>query len=123
MSARTQLAGKLKTDLDKKRFSVIDAETLPDAISKPTVVIRHRDYTPAPNALGTMIATFVVTLVSAKTEPRAAEDDLDLNLPDVLAVLRTVRDLVITRATKVAVREQYFGFDISLTLPVNVTNP
>jgi hypothetical protein len=122
MSARTQLAAKLAADLDSKLFAVIDAETLPDQISKDTVIVRHQDYTPAPNALESLVASFIITLATPKLEPRAAEDDLDDRWPDVLAALRSARGLVFTKASKVIVNGKYPGIDITITIPVSITD-
>jgi len=118
MSARTQLADKLTTKLNRRRFAVIPAETLPDQIDagRCAVVVRFRDYEPAPNALGNLVASFIVTLATATTDPRTAEDELDARLAEVIAAIDSF-GIVWTKAEKVTVKAAYPGFDITLTVP------
>ncbi|MCU1439993.1 MAG: hypothetical protein JWP85_990 [Rhodoglobus sp.] len=117
MSARKQLAAALKTALPK--VTVLDVEDMPDALSKPTLIVRFHDYTPAPNAQGSTFAGFVVTIASHHTDRDKAEDALDALLADVLPAVLNFPTATWTRCNK-ALLGQYLAFDIDVTLLVDV---
>lgn len=119
MSARTQLAAALKTALPK--YAHFDTENVPDTLSKPTIVVRFRNYVPAPNAQGNLFAEFIVTVASPHTDPQKAEDDLDDRLAAVLAVLQAYPALTWSRAAKAQLKSAYLAFDITISLPVDIT--
>lgn len=116
MSARTQLADELDNRLPK--INVLKVEEMPDALSRPTIVVRFHEYTPAPNAQGSMFATFVVTVASHHKDRSKAEDALDGLLDDVLGALHGISTATWARARK-ALMGQYLAFDIDVTLPTN----
>lgn len=118
MSARKQLAAALKTALPKT-ILVHDVEEMPDALSKPTLVVRFHAYTPAPNAQGSMFAEFVVTLASQHKDRSRAEDHLDDLLAMVLPALRGMPAATWSSARK-ALMGSYLAFDIDVSLPVDV---
>ncbi len=116
MSTRTTLADALRAGLPKTKFDVRDVEDLPDRLSKATVFVRHRDFTPAPNP-GTIFATFIVTLASQHIDRAKAEDDLDELLPLVLELLDAQLGLTWSRAARVLLKETYLGYDIEARIP------
>lgn len=119
MSARSQLASTLKTALPTMR--VVGTERAPDKFIKPTVVIRQRDYTPAGNAQGTLLAGLVISIYSHILDIEKAEDALDAALPDLLAALHAIPSITWKRAAKVLYADTYLGFDVEVTIPVNVS--
>lgn len=114
MSARKQVAAHLKTALPK--ITVLDVEEMPDALSRPTLIVRFHEYTPAPNAQGNMFAAFVVTIASQNKDRSKAEDALDGLLDDVLAALRSTPNATWSKARK-ALLGPYLAFDIDVSLP------
>lgn len=119
MSARKQLAAHLNTALGRKVY-VLDVEDEPDALSRPTCIVRFHSYEPAPNALGSLFATFIVTIASHYTDRAKAEDALDALLPDITQALAGIPGLTWTRANKALLAGKYLAFDIDATLPVDV---
>lgn len=114
MSARTQVAAHFATALPK--ISVLQVEEMPDALSKPTLIVRFHEYTPAPNAQGNLFATFVVTIASNHKDRGKAEDALDGLLDEVLGAIRTIPTATWTKARK-ALLGNYLAFDIDVTIP------
>lgn len=112
MSARTALAAALRTALPPRLFDVRDEEDLPDKPTKTVVIVRHRDYTPAPNAAGTMLSTFLVTIATHHIDRSKAEDALDDRVPAVLEALENHAGLTWSRASRVLLKETYLGYDV-----------
>jgi len=118
MSARKQLAAALKTSLPKT-IRVLDVEEMPDALTKATLIVRFHEYTPAPNAQGSMFATFVVTIASHHKDRTLAENHLDALIAVVLPAFRTMPSATWSRARK-ALLTSYLAFDIDVSLPVDI---
>lgn len=122
MSARTQLADKLGDALDKKSYLVIPAATIPDAPGKrAVVVVEFSHYEPAPNAIGNVITHLRVIVVSPKTDPVDAEDDLDNRLPDLITAINGVDGATWSRAEKTTVLDKKFpALTLTLTVPSSI---
>jgi len=118
MSARSQLAAALTTLLPKMK--VVGTERTPDTLTRLTVVVRHRDYTPAGNAQGILLAGLVLELLSHHADIEKAEDALDSALPDLLAALHKIPNVTWSRAVKITESEKWLGFNVEVSIPVNV---
>lgn len=119
MSGRSQLATALEAKLPK--MDVVGTERTPEKLQKLTVIVRHRDYAPAGNAQGTLLAGFVIQILSHHANIEKAEDALDTGLPDLLEALRTIPNVTWSRAVKVLENDTWLGFNVEASLPVNVT--
>jgi hypothetical protein len=119
VSARSQLAERLTTLLPK--MTVVGTERTPERLTKPTVIVRHRDYTPAGNAQGVMMAGLILELLSHLDDIEKAEDALDEALPTLLAALLEIPDVTWSRAVKITEAERWLGFNIEVNLPVSVS--
>lgn len=118
MSARSQLASALKAALPK--MIVVPTERTPDRLAKMTVIVRHRDYEPAGNAQGVLLAGLVIELLSHFADIEKAEDALDAGLPDLLEALQGIPNVTWSRAVKVMEAETWLGFNVEVSIPVNV---
>lgn len=119
MSARSQLGTALAAALPK--FRIIPTERFPEKLTKTTIIVRHRDYTPAPNAQGTLLAGLIVTIYTHIVDIEKAENELDNALPDLLAALQSIPSITWSRASKVLHSDTYLGFDVEVSVPVNIT--
>lgn len=123
MSARLDLAATLRDNLPLKAkkvletFVVLDIEDLPDTIDKPTVIVCQRDYTRAPNAQGSMLVSFVVTVVSPIVDRDKAEDHLEWALPQVMEAVDKHAGLSWDKATRTVIKG-FLGYDIDASIPI-----
>jgi len=109
-----------------KKWLVKAFNALPDEITTTTVVLALQSYARNPSApRGPRLATFVLTILTPKTIPGDADDALDDDLIDLANALDRVAGktgLTWTTATR-GVASGRPGFDIALTLPIQLDPP
>lgn len=118
---RKQLAEVLKARLPKS-WRIIPEQRSFDDVGKTTVVIKQTTISKLPAApIGMRSVAFTLTLVSRFTSIAAAEDDLDELVPDLLDHLEAL-GIKWSTATKVAVDENYLGYDITVEINTKKEN-
>jgi hypothetical protein len=100
MSARKDLKAALKPLLPRN-WQIVTADKSLDEITKPALIISQRTITPAPNALGNHLVTFLLTVMDPRADEEAAEDALDNEVDDLLFAIDKTKGVWWTSAEKI----------------------
>ncbi len=108
-AAVDQLTGVLPTT-----WTVIDDERALNTISKPTMLVSVRSFTPSDFApLSKITVTMALMILSPHTDAKAAEDDLDTLLVEAAQAINSLPNLTWTEATKIVHLDRYMGYEIT----------
>lgn len=118
MSGYAELRARLENDLlaqiEPGAFQFVPVETKIDRPSKPTLMLKLRTVVRHTGAQGVLMPTFVLTVVSEKTDPGQADQHCDELLDALLAPLQAIRWVAFRGADKVAFQTRFTAYDISL---------
>jgi len=113
MSMRSAAVDALTAELPNT-WTVIDDERSLNAITRPTMLVSVRSFTPSEYApLSKITVTIALMILSAHTDAKAAEDDLDDLLVEALTAVNTLPNLTWSEATKVVHLDRYMGYEIT----------
>lgn len=113
MSMRSAAVDALTAQLPKS-WTVIDDERSLNAITRPTMLVSVRTFTPSDYApLSKITVTLALMILSAHTDAKAAEDDLDVLLVEALTAVNTLPNLTWSEANKVVHLDRYMGYEIT----------
>ena len=113
MSMRSAAVDALTAELPNT-WTIIDDERSLNAITRPTMLVSVRSFTPSEYApLSKITVTLALMILSAHTDAKAAEDDLDELLVEALTAVNTLPNLTWSEATKVVHLDRYMGYEIT----------
>ncbi len=113
MSMRSAAVDALTAELPNT-WTIIDDERSLNAITRPTMLVSVRSFTPSDYApLSKITVTLALMILSAHTDAKAAEDDLDELLVEALTAVNTLPNLTWSEATKVVHLDRYMGYEIT----------
>ena len=113
MSMRSAAVDALTAELPNT-WTIIDDERSLNAITRPTLLVSVRSFTPSDYApLSKITVTLALMILSAHTDAKAAEDDLDELLVEALTAVNTLPNLTWSEATKVVHLDRYMGYEIT----------
>lgn len=113
MSMRSAAVDALTAQLPTS-WTVIDDERSLNAITRPTMLVSVRTFTPSDYApLSKITVTLALMILSAHTDAKAAEDDLDVLLVEALTAVNTLPNLTWSEANKVVHLDRYMGYEIT----------
>lgn len=120
-NVREYVIATLKPLLPRK-WKIQPFSNIPDEITTTTLVLTFQNYSrPAASPRGTRMATYVLTLLTAKIVPGEADNDLDDAIMDLLNALDQIAGktgIVWTTAERGEASGRA-GFDITITNPVD----
>lgn len=113
MSMRSAAVDALTAQLPTS-WTVIDDERSLNTITRPTMLVSVRSFTPSDFApLSKITVTMALMILSAHTDAKAAEDDLDSLLVEALTAVNTLPNLTWSEAAKVVHLDRYMGYEIT----------
>jgi len=113
MSMRSAAVDAL-TGVLPNTWTIIDDERSLNAITRPTLLVSVRSFTPSDYApLSKITVTLALMILSAHTDAKAAEDDLDELIVELLAAVNTLPNLTWSEANKVVHLDRYMGYEIT----------
>ena len=112
-STRQKLTATL-TPLLPKAWKIVPYSRNLDTVERTTVMLHATEIRPAPSAAGALETDFVISIVSAKADPTAAQEDLD---DDVIALVLDLSSMgVIVRQATPTVVQNNLSWDITITV-------
>lgn len=115
-SVRALVAGYLAPIIPDTWTVVPHTVTTVNTLAAPTVFIEHSTIVPAPEApSGHVHNTVVVTVLSHHTDYAKAEDAIDSDVLHLIEQLDDQDAIGWTRAEKIAMKDTYLGWAITLT--------
>lgn len=119
MSARSELVAALRKALPT--WQVTGYPTVPDAVTRPTVMVWTADLEPATQVnRDRLIVTLTLWVLTGSTNPETADDDLDAALEAVLGVLHPLPWVAWTRAERGVLADTFHGFQITATAALKI---
>jgi len=113
MSMRSAAVDQL-TGVLPNTWTVIDDERALNTISKPTMLVSVRSFTPSDFApLSKITVTMALMILSPHTDAKAAEDDLDTLFVEAAQAINSLPNLTWTEATKIVHLDRYMGYEIT----------
>ena len=95
-------------------WTVIDDERALNAITRPTMLVSVRSFTPSDFApLSKITVTMALMILSPHTDAKAAEDDLDNLFAEAAEAINALPNLTWTEATKIVHLDRYMGYEIT----------
>jgi|TARA_R110000772_G_scaffold98951_1_gene198483 predicted RNase H-like nuclease len=113
MSMRSTAVEQLTAALPNT-WTVIDDERALNVITRPTMLVSVRSFTPSDFApLSKITVTMALMILSSHTDARAAEDDLDTLIVEALTAVNSLQNLTWTDANKMVHLDRYMGYEIT----------
>lgn len=113
MSMRSNAVDQLTAALPNT-WTVIDDERALNVITRPTMLVSVRSFTPSDFApLSKITVTMALMILSSHTDARAAEDDLDTLIVEALTAVNSLQNLTWTDANKMVHLDRYMGYEIT----------
>ena len=113
MSMRSAAVDALTAQLPTS-WTVIDDERSLNTLTRPTMLVSVRSFTPSDFApLSKITVTMALMILSAHTDAKAAEDDLDSLLVEALTAVNSLPNLTWSEAAKVVHLDRYMGYEIT----------
>jgi predicted RNase H-like nuclease len=113
MSMRSTAVDQLTAALPNT-WTVIDDERALNVITRPTMLVSVRSFTPSDFApLSKITVTMALMILSSHTDARAAEDDLDTLIVEALTAVNSLQNLTWTDANKMVHLDRYMGYEIT----------
>jgi predicted RNase H-like nuclease len=113
MSMRSTAVDQLTAALPNT-WTVIDDERALNVITRPTMLVSVRSFTPSDFApLSKITVTMALLILSSHTDARAAEDNLDTLIVEALAAVNSLPNLTWTDASKMVHLDRYMGYEIT----------
>jgi arginine deiminase len=95
-------------------WSIIDDERSLNTISKPTMLVSVRSFTPSDFApLSKITVTMALMILSPHTDAKAAEDNLDELFVEAANGINELPNLTWIEATKIVHLDRYMGYEIT----------
>lgn len=105
------------TPLLPPSWQIIPNQVMPQTLSRITVVIKHLEMERLAEApLGSLRHQIILTVADPHEDQVKAENALDDEVLKLCTALDSLDGLTWTGAKKVAVRDPYIGWDITLTV-------
>jgi hypothetical protein len=102
----------------------IPDQRIPGTISATTVILKHSRIEPLPEApIGTLRNTVTLTVVDPHENQSTAENELDDAVLTLITSLDSHSWINWSLAEKVAVRDPYIGWDVTLTVITQKPTP
>lgn len=99
------------------KWRIIPNQSMPQTIDRPTLIIKHLEMERLEEApLGSLRHQITITVADPHEDQVKAEDALDDEVLQLCTALDALSGLTWTGAKKVAVRDPYIGWDITLTV-------
>ena len=115
MSMRSAAVEALKGVLPTT-WTIVDDERSINNITKPTAIVSVRTVEPSEFApLSKLIVTMALIVLSAHTDAKASEDELDDLLVASLNGINQLPNLTWSTATKIVHLERFMGYEITTT--------
>jgi arginine deiminase len=113
MSMRSAAVEQLQSVLPTT-WSIIDDERSLYTISKPTMLVSVRSFTPSDFApLSKITVTMALMILSPHTDAKAAEDNLDELFVEAANGINELPNLTWIEATKIVHLDRYMGYEIT----------
>ncbi|KNY06864.1 hypothetical protein [Microbacterium sp. GCS4] len=111
---RARLENDLLAEIPAGTFQFVPVQKNIDRPSKPTLMLKLSSVSRHVAAQGVLMPTFVLTVISEKTDPGQADQHLDELLDILLAPIQRLRWVAFRGADKVSFQSKYTAYDIQL---------
>ncbi|WP_067200132.1 hypothetical protein [Microbacterium sp. XT11] len=111
---RARLENDLLSKIEPGAFQFVPVQTRIDRPSKPTLMLKLATVSRHPGAQSVLMPSFILTVISEKTDPGQADQHCDELLDILLAPIQKLRWVAFRGAEKVAFQTKFTAYDIQL---------